>query len=217
MNKIKEIIIKERKWIVAFICIIGFLMFAEDVFTKEIMLVDIIGYDFVSKYIISDSLTPIVKFITNLGGTIFLIFLTILLLIIFLFKFKNKKIGFAIVINIINSALLNMILKNILQRPRPEEFRIISVTGYSFPSGHSMNSMAFYGFLIYLIYIKIENKYIKWALISILSVLIILVGISRIYLGVHYTSDVLAGFLISIVYLILYINIINQKFNLEIF
>ena len=217
MNKIKEIIIKERKWIVAFICIIGFLMFAEDVFTKEIMLVDIIGYDFVSKYIISDSLTPIVKFITNLGGTIFLIFLTILLLIIFLFKFKNKKIGFAIVINIINSALLNMILKNILQRPRPEEFRIISVTGYSFPSGHSMNSMAFYGFLIYLIYIKIENKYIKFFLISILSVLIILVGISRIYLGVHYTSDVLAGFLISIVYLILYINIINQKFNLEIF
>ena len=217
MNKIKEIIIKERKWIVAFICIIGFLMFAEDVFTKEIMLVDITGYDFISKYIISENLTPIVKFITNLGGTIFLISLTILLLIIFLFKFKNKKIGFAIVINIINSALLNMILKNILQRPRPEEFRIISVTGYSFPSGHSMNSMAFYGFLIYLIYIKIENKYIKWALISILSVLIILVGISRIYLGVHYTSDVLAGFLISIVYLILYINIINQKFNLEIF
>ena len=217
MNKIKNIIIKNLKWLVAFICVIVFLMFAEDVFTKEIMLVDITGYDFISKYIISENLTPIVKFITNLGGTIFLISLTILLLIIFLFKFKNKKIGFAIVINIINSALLNMILKNILQRPRPEEFRIISVTGYSFPSGHSMNSMAFYGFLIYLIYIKIENKYIKWALISILSVLIILVGISRIYLGVHYTSDVLAGFLISIVYLILYINIINQKFNLEIF
>lgn len=216
MNKIKKIIIKEWKWIVAFICIILFLMFAEDVFEKEIMLVDITGYDFVSKYIISDNLTPIAKFITNLGGTIFLISLTILLLIIFLFKFKNKKIGFAIVINIINSALLNMILKNILQRERPTEFRFINVAGYSFPSGHSMNSMAFYGFLIYLIYIKIENKYIKWALISILSVLIVLVGTSRIYLGVHYTSDVLAGFLISIVYLILYVNIINQKFNLNI-
>ena len=101
-------------------------------------------------------------------------------------------------------------LKNILQRPRPTEYRIIEETGYSFPSGHSMVSMAFYGYLIYLIYKYVKNKYVKWISITLLGILICLIGISRIYLGVHYTSDVLGGFLISISYLIIYINIVNK-------
>lgn len=73
-----------------------------------------------------------------------------------------------------------------------------------------MASMAFYGYLIYLIYKHIENKYIKWTLIALLSILIYTIGVSRIYLGVHYTSDVLGGFLISISYLIIYINLVKK-------
>lgn len=97
-----------------------------------------------------------------------------------------------------------------MQRPRPTEFRIVEETGYSFPSGHSMVSMAFYGYLVYLIYKYVKNKYIKWTSITLLSILIFLIGISRIYLGVHYTSDVVGGFLISIAYLIIYINIMDK-------
>ena len=82
--------------------------------------------------------------------------------------------------------------------------------GYSLPSGHSMVSMAYYGFIIYLIFKNIENKKLKVLLIALLSFLIINIGISRIYLGVHYASDVCAGFLVAISYLMVYSNAIKK-------
>ena len=209
-EKVKDFIVKNLKWIILFICLVGFLAISEDVFHKEIIMKDIIGYKLVSTFLISDFATPIAKFITNFGGAIFLIIATIILFILI----KNKKIGFSIISNLVIVTVLNQLLKNILQRPRPNEFRIIEETGYSFPSGHSMVSMAFYGYLIYLIYRYVKNKYVKWILIVLLSILICTIGISRIYLGVHYTSDVLGGFLISISYLVIYISAVN-KFLLE--
>ncbi len=205
-EEIKEFIVKNLKWIILFVCLIGFLALAEDVFNKEIMKGDIIGYKMVSTFLISSFVTPIAKFITNFGGAIFLIVLTITLFILI----KNKKIGLSIFSNLVIITILNQLLKRILQRPRPTEYRIIEETGYSFPSGHSMVSMAFYGYLIYLIYKYVKNKYIKWISIVLLSILICSIGVSRIYLGVHYTSDVLGGFFISISYLIIYISAANK-------
>ena len=205
-EKSKEFITKNLKWIILFICLIGFLALAEDVFHKEIMKGDIIGYKIISTFLIADFTTPIAKFITNFGGAIFLIILTITLFILI----KNKKIGLSIILNLIVITGLNQILKNILQRPRPTEYRLIEETGFSFPSGHSMVSMAFYGYLIYLIYKYVKNKDLKWISIVLLSILICSIGVSRIYLGVHYTSDVLGGFLISLSYLIVYTLIVNR-------
>ena len=205
-EKIKEITKKNFKWLVLFIALIGFLSLAEDVFHKEIMNGDIIGYKIISTFLISDFATPIAKFITNFGGAIFLITLTVILFILI----KNKKIGLSILTNLVAIAGLNQVIKRILQRPRPTEYKIIEETGYSFPSGHSMVSMAFYGYLIYLIYKYVKNKYIKWISIIALSILICFIGISRIYLGVHYTSDVLGGFLLSISYLIIYVSVVNK-------
>lgn len=202
----KELIKKNLKWVVLFICLVGFLALAEDVFNKEIMNGDIIGYKLISTFLISDFVTPIAKFITNFGGAIFLSIATVMLFLLI----KNKKIVLSIISNIVIITVLNQLLKRILQRPRPTEFRIVEEKGYSFPSGHSMVSMAFYGYLIYLIYRYIKNKYVKWTLITILSILICLIGISRIYLGVHYTSDVLGGFLLSISYLVIYISSIKK-------
>ena len=210
IGKIKEFIVKNLKWIILFICLIGFCALAEDVFNKEIMKGDIIGYKIVSTFLISDFATPIAKFITNFGGAIFLVIATITLFIVI----RNKKIGISILSNLSIVTVLNQLIKRILQRPRPTEYRIIEETGYSFPSGHSMVSMAFYGYFIYLIYKYVKNKYVKWISIILLSLLICLIGISRIYLGVHYTSDVLGGFLISISYLIIYISAAN-KFIIE--
>ena len=207
-EKTKEFIKKNFKWLVLFIALIGFLALAEDVFNKEIMNGDVIGYKIISTFLISDFATPIAKFITNFGGAIFLITLTVILFILI----KNKKIGLSIFSNLVIITVLNQLLKRILQRPRPTEFRIIEETGYSFPSGHSMVSMAFYGYLIYLIYKYVKNKYVKWISIILLSILICSIGVSRIYLGVHYTSDVLGGFLVSISYLILFISTVNKFF-----
>lgn len=209
-EKVKEFIVKNLKWIILFICLIGFLSIAEDVFNKEIVNGDIVGYKLISTFLISDFATPIAKFITNFGGAIFLAVLTIILFILI----KNKKIGVSIFSNLAIITALNQLLKNILQRPRPTEYRIIEETGYSFPSGHSMISMAFYGYLVYLIYKYVKNKYVKWTSMVLLSLLICSIGISRIYLGVHYTSDVLGGFLISISYLVIYISAVN-KFLIE--
>ena len=215
----KEEIMKENvikfiknnwRWMLLFICLIGFLALAEDVFHQEIMNGDIVGYDIVSKLFKFNVSTPIAKFITNFGGAIFVISLTTILF----FVIKDKKIGISIITNLGIVTILNQIIKFIMQRPRPTEFRIIEETGYSFPSGHSMVSLAFYGYLIYLIYKYVKNKYLKWTLIVLLGILICTIGISRIYLGVHYTSDVLGGFLISISYLVIYISAVN-KFLLE--
>ena len=200
-----KFLLKNLKWIVVFIGIILFLMIVEDVIDEDIMATDTKGYTIISKYLISDFTTPIAKTITNFGGAYWIIGVSICLL----FFIKNKKIGISVCLNLILVTLLNYILKQILQRPRPIEYRIIDESGYSLPSGHSMVSMAFYGYLIYLIYKYINNKYLKWSIITLLSLLIISIGISRIYLGVHYTSDVIAGFLVAISYLIVYINFIN--------
>ncbi len=197
------------KWLLCFICFVLFLFILEDVFDKEIMTMDVNGYQFISNYFINENITPIMKVITSLGSATILIPFIILLLIFI----KNNYLRLSICINIILATSLNQILKFVIQRPRPTKYRIVDASGYSFPSGHSMVSMAFYGFLIYLIYRYVKNKYLKTILILILALVIVLIGISRIYLGVHYTSDVCAGFLLSLSYLIGYTHYIENWLN----
>jgi undecaprenyl-diphosphatase len=207
LNKIKELLIKNARLIVLFIAIIALLFLIEDVLDNDIISFDENGYRLVSEHLISDTMNPIAIIITNFANVYWLIGLSILIC----FAIKNKKIGISIMINLGLSALVNFILKQILQRPRPVGHRIIDESGYSLPSGHSMVSMAFYGFLIFLILRSRIKKERKILLISILSILILFIGISRIYLGVHYASDVLAGFSLSISYLLIISNIYDKN------
>lgn len=198
---------KSIKWIILSILIVVFAILAYFVTKNEILSIDISFYNFVSKYIINDFWTPIFKVITKFSGTIILIVIAILLFIFI----KEKKIGLAILINLGMAPLTNQIIKQFFRRPRPAlEYRLIEESGFSFPSGHSMTSMAFYGFLIYLIYKKVNNKVLKWFLISLLSLLILSIGFSRIYLGVHYFTDVCAGFIEAICYLIVFITVFKK-------
>ncbi|MBR3133958.1 MAG: phosphatase PAP2 family protein [Clostridia bacterium] len=205
-KKIKNIVIKNLKWIIVFVSLVSFCMIVEDVIDEDIMSTDSKGYAFIVDHLMSDRVTPVAKIITNFGGVYWLIGFTIFLLVFI----KNKRIGVSIAFNLVLAALINFALKCILQRPRPVEYRIIDEKGYSLPSGHSMVSVAFYGYIIYLVYKYVENKYAKWSIITLLCLLTALIGISRVYLGVHYTSDVLAGGLIAFAYLITYINFIKE-------
>ena len=202
----KRIIKENIKFIIAFIAFILFLWLIREVFQDGIMKIDVIVYNKISKYLINEQVTEIMKLITSLGSVIVVGGVAILSCIIP----KNKKISIAILINLTCITISNVVLKQIIHRKRPEGFRLVDENGYSFPSGHSMVSTAFYGFFIYLIYKYVKNRKLRNTLIIIISVMIFMICFSRIYLGVHYTSDVLAGFLIFISYLIIFIDGFNK-------
>ena len=104
---------------------------------------------------------------------------------------------------------LNEVLKRVIARPRPpEELRLAVETSASFPSGHSITVMAFYGFVIWLIWHYQSNKTWATAMCVAVGICIAFVGLSRIYLAVHWTSDVLAGFCLGLAWLILFTRLI---------
>ena len=155
---------------------------------------------------ITEEKTRFFQFITNMASTQCIVLLCLASLIFI----KNIKTGILISVNSINSVIINSIFKRIIRRERPIVLHLIEETGFSFPSGHSMAAMSFYGFLIYLIAKSNFNKYTKIIYISLLSTIIILVGISRIYLGVHYASDIIGGYLTSIIYMFIYIFTVDK-------
>lgn len=157
----------------------------------------------------NEVITGIMKAITFMGEGTTLILLSLAILIFM----KDKILGMTIPFNLFLIGSINIVLKSIVKRARPVGIRLIEIGGYSFPSGHSASSLAFYGFLMYLIYKKCKNKKLKIASIIGLGLLILSIGISRIYLGVHYASDVLGGFLLSGAYLAVYVIAISKIVN----
>ncbi len=139
---------------------------------------------------------------TKFGDTSTVIFLTVGLAGVLYFFFKEKVAAIWLVIN---SALIqgagNTILKFLFNRPRPSGEHLVAASGTSFPSGHSMGSMLLYGTLILLLPKFIKNKSICLALQLLLGLIILSVGTSRIYLGVHYPTDIIGGFSMGLFWL----------------
>ena len=199
-------IIKNYKWIIFFLFFVIFLAIAEDVFEQEIFEFDSVVYNFLVNNR-NEALNSFFKIITQFGSALVLIIITILCVIFI----RDKKYKILVPANLLTIAIINIVLKNFFLRPRPNELRLIEETGYSFPSGHAMASTAFYGLLIYIAHEKIENKILRNTICIMLGLLILLISVSRIYVGVHYTSDVIAGTCFSIAYLILITRLIKSQ------
>ncbi len=189
---------EKKKKILLIILLIIFILLAIFVKAGFTQNIDNSIYQLIKK-MRTENITQILKIITNLGGISSLFFISLTVAVI-LCIFKKRKIGTIIVLNLLISSSIYIILKNIIQRVRPDISQsLINEAGYSFPSGHTTNNTAFYALLIYLICKNVKNKNICIILSVILGIIPILIGFSRIYLGVHYFSDVIAGFCLGII------------------
>lgn len=175
-----------------------FLKLSQEVLEKNIIYLDTFLTNFVSSFR-SPLATDVMMFLTIMGGVLFL-FVFSLIVIIYLFT-KRKKDALIFLSILYSGILINLILKLNFQRPRPLDSMIYEAT-FSFPSGHAMNSFVFYVALSY--FILRETKSIKITILaSIISFVLILgIGVSRIYLGVHYPSDVIAGYIAGFLWFI---------------
>ncbi|MEO8768585.1 MAG: phosphatase PAP2 family protein [Ferruginibacter sp.] len=147
--------------------------------------------------------TSILKFISFFGSHYFLVPANIFLAAAFLFYKNHRKYSLKIVTISLTSTIVLFSLKEITKRERPLLPVIANVPGYSFPSGHSFSSLVFFGMLAYVIFRTIKNNLLKYTLIIGCFSFVLLIGFSRIYLKAHFASDVIAGFCLGTIWLVL--------------
>lgn len=193
-----------------FICaLIGFVLIAYRIFNLQNDQFDFLVFDAVEN-LVSSPTTKFMQFITFFGNHKFLIPANLLLIVYFLFIKKHRWYSIKVPVIAIGGVLLMFILKQLFNRARPLVPLLEPVQGLSFPSGHALMSMSFYGLLIFLVWENVRNRAWKWILIILLFIFILLVGFSRIYLRLHYFSDVIAGFAAGIIWLSLSIWVLRR-------
>ncbi|MHC1785649.1 MAG: diacylglycerol kinase [Christensenellales bacterium] len=158
----------------------------------------------------SPLLTPVMLVFTQAASPLLLVMGSLVII----FLVRQQQYWAPIFSNLALSVFLNLGLKDLFVRSRPDTVtQLVAESGYSFPSGHSMAAMSFYGFLIYLLWRSRLRRLYKDLLTGLLAVLIALVGFSRVYLGVHYPSDVLAGYSAAAAYLIVFTAFVDAFFR----
>lgn len=203
-----EILRRNKAYIFALIALMILFAILEDLFTGNILHMDGIAYNLFVVKLRRRWLTPYMEQFSDLASPVILgVFCLIVISLT-----SGERLGRCILINLVCAVALNFILKDIIRRPRPEGFRLISEVGFSFPSGHSMVAMAFFGLIVWIIWVYQKNRALKYISCALLCFVIAMVGISRIYLGVHYASDVVSGFCISLLWLVFYTHTITPYY-----
>ena len=160
----------------------------------------------------SPTLTRVLKIITHLGDPISVIVICLILLALPHFR---KTYSLLISINVILQVFINYSLKLLFARERPDILQLVTEKSYSFPSGHAMINMGLYLMLSICIYKTVKSKKLKYVFICILMIFPIIIGLTRVYLGVHYITDILAGWSLGIAITFVVYKIFDKKNVLE--
>lgn len=183
-------------FIISVVSLIGFSIMAILISRHHILAFDstIISY---VQGLETPTLTAIMKFFTFLGSgnCTFFIAVIVMFFLYVVLHHRSELIFFSIVIAF--AGILNRMLKDFFHRARPDLHRLIEIGGYSFPSGHAMSAMAVYGALAFLLWRHIPTRMGRSLLIILSAIIIFMIGISRVYLGVHYPSDIIGGYFAS--------------------
>ncbi len=166
----------------------------------------------ITDYIISfrsPGLTRYFKFVTDVGDIYGYLIVLIIFLVLSLLVLKRRKYVVQATLVLALATISNMVLKRFIDRARPGIEHLVSVQTLSYPSGHAMSAMAFYGFLIYMVSTFKIHKGAKFLLILVLALLILSIGISRIYLGVHFPSDIAGGFIAGFIWVVFCVLLFN--------
>ncbi|SDD94339.1 undecaprenyl-diphosphatase [Pricia antarctica] len=174
--------------------------------TEELKEGELVGIDTqITEYIISfrtPDRTALFLWLTHVGDLYGYLVIGGIFIFVSAVVFKSWKYIAQITIVLVLATFSNMILKRFIDRARPDIEHLVSVETLSYPSGHAMSAMAFYGFLIYLIYSFKLNHALKVLAITLLIFLILGIGVSRIYLGVHFPSDIAGGFIAGFIWVV---------------
>ena len=179
-------------WALFLVCVIVFLYLSTIIISGGKLGVDEAAFGF-AKDISTPAFSSFIEFITFFASRHFLTPAALLLVGYFLFIQKHRWYSLKVPVVALGSITLNVVLKYFFDRPRPLG-PLAEASGLSFPSGHSMVAASFYGLLIYLVWHNVKNVALRNFLIGFLVVFVIFIGFSRIYLRVHYATDVIAGF-----------------------
>lgn len=177
------------------------------VFVIIYLMVFVVRYKWIDDWVLASvnqtantTITHFMRFITFYGNHSFLVPANLLMIVVLLY-YKQKKWATANTIAALAGVGLMSMLKKILARPRPSHPLVEGISNFSFPSGHAMMSLMFYGMLILLCLQFLNNKAYKTVAIFLLVTIILLIGFSRLWLRVHFITDVLAGYAIGLCWL----------------
>jgi undecaprenyl-diphosphatase len=171
--------------------------------------IDLAVFDKVGK-IVSPGMNRFMQFITFFGNHKFLIPANLLLLSYFLFIRQYTRFSVRVAAIAISSLVLMVILKQLLRRKRPLSPLLGAVRGKSFPSGHAIMATSFFGLIIYILFQTYEPSLVTYLLAAVIILFVLLIGFSRVYLRVHYASDVLAGVIIGSAWLLISLGVIEK-------